>query len=97
MITREKYLSKIRPFYDQDLIKVIMGVRRYVSFKTYLFTFKEVCELKNITDRKDIEEVFDDYMTWGGMPQRFMMTDEVQTRTYLSDIYNSILVKDILI
>ena len=35
---------------------------------------------------KDIEEVFDDYMTWGGMPQRFMMTDEIQTRTYLSDI-----------
>ena len=202
MIIREKYLSKIRPFYDQDLIKVIMGVRRcgksvillqiidelkargipesqiiyinfeyedysfikndmdlhnyikekivskdkyylffdeiqnvehwekainsfkasknvsifitgsnsdllsgelathiagrYVSFKTYPFTFKEVCELKNITDRKDIEEVFDDYMTWGGMPQRFMMTDEVQTRTYLSDIYNSILVKDII-
>ena len=28
MIIRERYLSKIRPFYDQDLIKVIMGVRR---------------------------------------------------------------------
>ena len=28
MIIREKYLSEIRPFYDQDLIKVIMGVRR---------------------------------------------------------------------
>lgn len=28
MIIREKYLSKIRPFYDQDLIKVIMGIRR---------------------------------------------------------------------
>ena len=202
MIIREKYLSKIRPFYDQDLIKVIMGVRRcgksvlllqimeelkangisesqiiyinfeyedysfikndmdlhnyikekivnddkyylffdeiqnveqwekainsfkvsknvsifitgsnsdllsgelathiagrYVSFKTYPFTFKEVCNLKNITDRKDLEEAFNDYMTWGGMPQRFMMTDEVQTRTYLSDIYNSILVKDII-
>ena len=28
MIKREKYLSKIRPFYDQDLIKVIIGIRR---------------------------------------------------------------------
>ena len=28
MIIREIYLSKIRPFYDQDLIKVIMGIRR---------------------------------------------------------------------
>ena len=28
MIIREIYLSRIRPFYDQDLIKVIMGIRR---------------------------------------------------------------------
>ena len=28
MIIREKYLSKIRPFYDVDLIKVITGMRR---------------------------------------------------------------------
>ncbi len=25
---REKYLSKIRPFYDSDLVKVITGIRR---------------------------------------------------------------------
>ena len=28
MIKREKYLKNIRPFYDQDLIKVITGIRR---------------------------------------------------------------------
>ena len=28
MVIREKYLSKIRPFYDVDLIKVITGIRR---------------------------------------------------------------------
>jgi len=28
MIIREKYLSKIRPFYNVDLIKVIIGIRR---------------------------------------------------------------------
>ena len=28
MIIREKYLSKIRPFYNYDLIKVITGIRR---------------------------------------------------------------------
>ena len=28
MIIREKYLSKIRPFYELDLIKVITGIRR---------------------------------------------------------------------
>lgn len=202
MIIREKYLSKIRPFYEQDLIKVITGIRRcgksvillqiidelkakgvkdsqiiyinfefedyafikndvdlhnyvkekivnkekyylffdeiqnvekwekavnsfkastnvsifitgsnsdllsgelathlagrYVSFNVYPFVFKEVCELKNVTDKKDLEEVFNDYITWGGLPQRFMLTDELQTRTYLSDIYDSIIVKDII-
>ena len=202
MIIRERYLSKIRPFYDQDLIKVIMGIRRcgksvlllqiidelkekeieekqiiyinfenedysfikndidlhnfikekitnkekyylffdeiqnveswekavnsfkasknvsifitgsnsdllsgelathlagrYVSFKIYPLTFSEVCELKNIKEKEDIEEAFDDYITWGGMPQRFMLTDEMQTKTYLSDVYDSIVVKDII-
>lgn len=202
MIIREKYLSKIRPFYNQDLIKVIIGMRRsgksvlllqiidelkeqgipeeqiiyinfeyedysfiendkdlhnfiknkmvnnekyylffdeiqnvkcwekavnsfkasknvsifitgsnsdllsgelathiagrYVSFKTYPFTFKEVCDFKNITDKNKIEEAFNDYMIWGGMPQRFMLTDEIQIKTYLSDIFDSILVKDII-
>ena len=28
MVIREKYLKKIRPFYNQDLIKVITGIRR---------------------------------------------------------------------
>ena len=202
MIIRERYLSKIRPFYDQDLIKVIMGIRRcgksvlllqiidelkekeieekqiiyinfenedysfikndidlhnfikekitnkekyylffdeiqnvkdwekainsfkasknvsifitgsnsdllsgelathlagrYVSFKLYPLTFSEVCKLKNLNEKKDIEDAFDDYITWGGMPQRFVLTDEMQTRTYLSDVYDSIVLKDII-
>ena len=28
MISRERYLQQIRPFYDSDLIKVITGIRR---------------------------------------------------------------------
>ncbi len=28
MITREKYLNKIRPFYESDLVKIITGIRR---------------------------------------------------------------------
>ena len=202
MIIREKYLNRIRPFYDQDLIKVIMGIRRcgksvllvqiidelkekgipesqiiyinfenedynfikndidlhnyikekiineekyylffdeiqnikdwekainsfkasknvsifitgsnsdllsgelathlagrYVSFKLYPLTFSEVCKLKNLNEKKDIEDAFDDYITWGGMPQRFVLTDEMQTRTYLSDVYDSIVLKDII-
>lgn len=206
MIIREKYLSKIRPFYDQDLIKVITGIRRcgksvilnqimdellkngikkqqmiyinfeskeysnikndddlyfyvkekmsgdfkyylffdeiqnidkwektvnsfkadlkdnvsifitgsnndllsgelathlagrYVSFEIFPFTFNEVCMLKGIEnkDKYELERDFDEYIKWGGLPQRFMLTDEEQTRTYLMDIYNSIVIKDII-
>ena len=202
MIIREKYLSKIRPFYDQDLIKVITGIRRsgksiillqiidelkekgiqesqiiyinfededysfiqndkdlhkyikekiinkekyylffdeiqnvekwekainsfkatknvsifitgsnsdllsgelathisgrYVSFKIFPFTFKEVCEMKGLKDKQNIEEQFQNYLTWGGMPQRFAFTDDMQTKTYLFDLYDSIVVKDII-
>ena len=28
MIKREKYLERIRPFYESDLVKVIVGMRR---------------------------------------------------------------------
>ena len=28
MVLREKYIKKIRPFYESDLIKIITGIRR---------------------------------------------------------------------
>ena len=69
---------------------------RYVSFNIYPFTFKEVCELKEIKNREEIDRAFEDYIKLGGMPQRFVLADENQTKTYLSDIYNSIVIKDIV-
>lgn len=71
---------------------------RYVSFKVYPFTFDEVCEFKNIKnkDKYELEKTFNDYIIWGGMPQRFSMDDELQVKTYLSDVYNSIVIKDIV-
>ena len=206
MIIREKYLSKIRPFYNQDLIKVITGIRRsgksviltqimnelksngisdeqiiyinfefedyfeicdhtkfnhyienkitnkkkfylffdeiqkvdkwelainsmkakhgekvsifitgsnsdllsgelathiagrYVSFQVYPFTYNEVCELKNNLSKSkyELREDFEEYMLWGGLPQRFAMNPGEQTRTYLLDVYNSIVMKDII-
>ena len=39
---------------------------------------------------------FDDYVKWGGLPQRFVFDSEEQIKTYLLDIYNSIVIKDIV-
>lgn len=71
---------------------------RYVSFKVYPFNFFEVCKLKNIDDKNkyELKEYFDDYIKWGGLPQRFEFKLESQIKTYLSDVYDSIIVKDII-
>ena len=79
---------------SSDLATHISG--RYVSFKITPFTFSEVCELLNITDKNDLDEIFNDYIKWGGMPQRFMQSDDASKKTYLSDIYDSIVIKDIV-
>ena len=79
---------------SSDLATHIAG--RYVSFKVTPFTLSEACELLQITDKKDMDDIFNDYIKWGGMPQRFMQTDDVSRKTYLSDIYDSIIIKDIV-
>lgn len=66
---------------------------RYVSFYIQPLSFSEVCELKNVTDTR---KAFMDYIKWGGLPQRFRFDDERTIRTYLSDVYDSIVMKDII-
>lgn len=77
-----------------ELATLLAG--RYVSFKIQPFSFKEVCELKGIEDKSEIEKAFEDYIKWGGMPQRFYFKDEQETKNYLMDLYDSIVVKDII-
>jgi len=68
---------------------------RTVSFSVYPFTFHEMCLIKEIEKDKR-EEALRDYMIWGGLPQRFMMTDEEQTKTFLRDVYDTIVLRDIV-
>lgn len=69
---------------------------RYVSFYIQPFSFKEVCEIRGLERTKVTEEVLLDYMIWGGLPQRFLMQDEEQTKTFLRDVYDTIVLKDIV-
>ena len=79
---------------SSDLATHIAG--RYVSFRITPFTFKEACELLNISDRQGQENEFSDYIKWGGLPQRFMQTDDESRKIYLKDVYDSIVIKDII-
>ena len=69
---------------------------RYVSFKVQPFVFSEVIELKNLTNKRDIEDAFDDYLLWGGLPQRFELKTTDGMKTYLSDVFDAIVLKDIV-
>ena len=75
-----------------ELATLLSG--RYVSFRIMPFSFKECLEIQNIKSAD--ENAFMDYVKWGGMPQRFAMKTDEELRVFLSDLYNSIVLKDII-
>ena len=59
MIKREQYMSKIRPFYDSDLIKVITGIRR-CGKSVILDEIRKEIEIKsNNTIFLNLEHIYD--------------------------------------
>lgn len=71
---------------------------RYVEFNIYPFSFKEVCEI-NMVDGvdADIQKLFRSYLRMGGMPFIYdAHIDENSQKKYLSDIYDSVVLKDIV-
>ncbi len=75
-----------------ELATLLSG--RYVTFRVAPFSFSEYCEIRQIQTPQD--EDLADYMNWGGMPQRFTLHSEEETRTYLQDLYNSVVLRDIV-
>ena len=67
---------------------------RYVKFLVTPFTFKEALQ---ITGETDYKSAFDNYMKWGGMPGRFVFNSENETQKYLQDVFDTIILRDILI
>ena len=67
---------------------------RYVSFQIMPFSFQENCIIKQID--APVEDDLTEYLKWGGMPQRYSMSTEEETATMLKDLYNSIVLKDIV-
>lgn len=71
---------------------------RYVQIFVYPFSFNEyVLAKKQINNIKDNESLFIDYIKEGGMP--FVVCEDIPNETkesYLKDIYNSVILKDII-
>lgn len=68
---------------------------RYVSFRINPLSFKEVVELTN-TKENNYENLLYDIFKWGSLPQRFLFNKDEDKISYLSSVYDSIMLKDIV-
>ena len=77
-----------------DLATLLAG--RYVEFEIQPFTFDEFSEIYKSSNLSQ-EELFQKFIKIGGMPglKYFNLNEEVSQK-YLNDIYNTVLVKDVL-
>ena len=72
---------------------------RYVEFKMYSLVFSEFISFINSKDRGNtIEKQFDAFLKFGGFPGiHHMELDDTVIRQYLQSIYNSVLLKDVIV
>jgi len=77
-----------------DLATLLAG--RYVEFEIQPFTFNEFIEVFESLGLSN-EEYFNNYIKVGGMPfLKYFKLDEMPSLKYLSDVYNTVLIKDVL-
>ena len=79
---------------SSELSTLLSG--RYLEIKMYPLSFKEYL-LFNSYDNNNLEEKFNEYLKYGGLPAiTTIKNNDELTLSYLNDIYNSIVKKDII-
>jgi uncharacterized protein len=80
---------------SSELATYISG--RYVEIKLYTLTFSEFLTFRNVSGVENAEPEFALYLKYGGFPgiHRMEYDDEV-VQQYISSIYNTILLKDVV-
>ncbi len=77
-----------------ELATLLAG--RYVQFEIYPFTFDEFTMIFNDSDMTS-EELFYEFVRLGGMPFiKYFDLEPSASFKYLNDVYNTVLVKDVL-
>ncbi len=77
---------------SEELSTVLSG--RYVSFKINPLSYKEVLELLEVKDSN--EEIFENFMKWGSLPNRFEFKNENAIKNYLYGVFDSIILRDVV-
>lgn len=79
---------------SSELATLISG--RYVEIKVLPLSFKEYYEFYK-ESKKDKEEIFNNYLKYGGLPQLLSLpSDEKTISTFLESIYDTIILKDVV-
>lgn len=77
-----------------ELATLLAG--RYVEFEIQSFTFSEFIELFR-SSALDRDKLFDKFLQLGGMPFiKYFNLEEDSSMKYLNDVYNTVLLKDVL-
>lgn len=106
----ERYINSFRVEFDCDIYitgsnaKLLSGelatylAGRYVEFIVYPFSYVEFMELyRTIFPNTEIRDVFNKYLIVGGMPYLSNLHyEEEPCRQYLQDLYNSVVLKDVV-
>lgn len=77
-----------------ELATLLTG--RTVEFEILPFTFSEMAEFYRINNRDFSDDLIYEYIKWGGFPMRFDFADEMSIQRYLSNLYESIINRDIV-
>ena len=77
---------------SEELSTVLSG--RYVSFKINPLSYKEVLQL--LGKKESTKEIFENYMKWGSLPNRFEFQKEEAIKNYLYGVFDSIILRDVV-
>ena len=79
---------------SSELSTLLSG--RYIEIKMYPLSFKEYLKF-NGYDNNDLDDKFNEYLRYGGLPAITLIKDNDElVLSYLNDIYNTIVKKDII-
>lgn len=80
---------------SSELATYISG--RYIEIKMYTLTFSEFLQFRNVKESEKMESEFALFMRYGGFPGiHHMEYDDEVIDQYISSIYNTILLKDVV-
>ena len=77
---------------SEELSTVLSG--RYVNFRINPLSYKEVLEL--LGKEESTDKIFEDYIKWGSLPNRFEFKREDSTKNYLYGVFDSIILRDVV-